>query len=257
MTVEPSQEDFAKALLDAGHALPPGLRTWDGSDPAQRFAVYRNNVMTSLTQALASGFAVTRELVGARFFDAMAREYVMSEPPTSPVLVEYGNGFADFISQFPPAAGLPYLPDVARLERMRVQSHHAPDASLLSPQVLQEMMSDPEALANLRVRLHPACHILRSRFAVFSIWAAHHQYDESDRGAALARVATDQAEDALVRRPLHEVSVMSLPPGVADFLLALANGGSLLDAAAAAAATGGFQLETGMAIVITPGVARR
>jgi Putative DNA-binding domain len=244
MTNAASHEAFARALLDGRLAPPAGLRAWNGSDPAPRFAVYRNNVLVSLSQALAAGFPVTRELVGGEFFDAMAREYVMLEPPTSPVLVEYGDGFAGFIERFPPAGGVPYLADVARLERMRVRAHHAPDAPLLASETLQALMADPGRLAGLRVRLHPACQVLRSRFAVFSIWAAH-QLDGSDqRGAALATV----------RRPLLEVSAMSLPTGTADFLQALANGEPLAEAATASGRIPGFDLQASLTVLITPGV---
>lgn len=256
MTGAPSQADFARALLDARRAAPAGLRAWNGSDPAKRFDVYRNNVMVSLTQALASGFPVVRELVGEEFFLAMAREYVQVELPTSPVLVEYGDGFADFIAQFPPAHGLPYLADVARLERMRVRAHHAEDAPVLSPAALQALMADPEGLSNLRILLHPACQILRSQFAVYSLWAAHQHDDDFERRAALASVEPGHAQDILVLRPLHEVGVMSLPPGVAIFLSALANGEPLGQAATHAAAAPGFDLAAGLTVLITPGVAR-
>lgn len=254
MTDAASHEAFARALLDGRLAPPAGLHAWNGSDPAPRFAVYRNNVLISLSQALAAGFPVTRELVGGEFFDAMARDYIMLEPPTSPVLIEYGDGFADFIERFPPAEGVPYLADVARLERMRVRAHHAPDAPLLAPETLQALMADPGLLAGLRVRLHPACQVLRSRFAVFSIWAAH-QLDGSDqRSAALATVDCALPEDVLVRRPLLEVGAMSLPTGTADFLQALANDESLAEAATAAGRIPGFDLQASLTVLITPGV---
>ncbi|OGT59196.1 MAG: hypothetical protein A3E01_20465 [Gammaproteobacteria bacterium RIFCSPHIGHO2_12_FULL_63_22] len=256
MTGVPSQSEFARALLDARLATPAGLRAWNGSDPAKRFDVYRNNVMASLTQALASGFPVVRELVGEEFFRAMAREYVLLEPPASPVLVEYGDGFANFIAQFPPAHGLPYLADVGRLERMRVRAHHAQDAPVLLPGALQALMADAEGLSKLRIALHPACEVLRSQFAVHSLWAAHQHDEEFERDAALARVDAGQAEDVLVLRPLHEVGVMSLSPGVADFLLALAKGESLGPAATHAAHVPGFDLAAGLTVLITPGVAR-
>mgnify|MGYP001390820627 CR=1 FL=1 len=43
---------FAAALLDAERAVPSGLVAWNGSDPARRFAIYRNNVVVSLVDAL-------------------------------------------------------------------------------------------------------------------------------------------------------------------------------------------------------------
>ncbi|MBK6864396.1 MAG: putative DNA-binding domain-containing protein, partial [Ideonella sp.] len=39
---------FARALLQPDAPCPAGLKTWNGSDPAKRFAVYRNNVVVSL-----------------------------------------------------------------------------------------------------------------------------------------------------------------------------------------------------------------
>jgi uncharacterized protein (UPF0276 family) len=91
---------FAETLLDPRAPIPAGLRTWNGSDPARRFDVHRNNVVTSLTAALAATFPVVLELVGADFFQAMAREFVRAAPPASPVLAEYGEAFADFVAGF-------------------------------------------------------------------------------------------------------------------------------------------------------------
>jgi hypothetical protein len=118
---------FAEALLARDFDCPPGLRTWNGSDPGTRFAVYRNNLVVSLVDALADTYPVVQEMVGVEFFRAMAREFVRVQPPASPVLAHYGAGFAEFIEDFPPAAGLPYLPDLARLELMRVEVYHAAD----------------------------------------------------------------------------------------------------------------------------------
>ena len=118
--VRPTQSGFVRALLDPTLPAPPGLATWNGSDPALRFAVYRNNVVVSLVAALADTFPVVRELVGADFFTAMARLYVAEQPPSSPVLAHYGDGFADWLAQFEPAANLPYLADMAPLTMLHV-----------------------------------------------------------------------------------------------------------------------------------------
>lgn len=69
-------DDFAAALLDPARPAPAGLTSWNGSDPAQRFAVYRNNVTVSLIDALADTFPVVQALVGVDFFRTMAREFV-------------------------------------------------------------------------------------------------------------------------------------------------------------------------------------
>lgn len=86
------QSALAAALLDPDAPCPVGLTAWNGSDPARRFAVYRNNVVVSLIDALAATFPVTLELVGEEFFRAMAGVFVRAVPPTSALLAEYGGG---------------------------------------------------------------------------------------------------------------------------------------------------------------------
>lgn len=123
-----TQAAFAAALLDMQRPCPEGLLSANGADPASRYAVYRNNVQSSLINALAEGYPVVLQLVGDEFFRAMVALYVQRYPPQSPLINDYGKDFAEFIDSFEPAASVPYLADVARLERLRVQAYHAADA---------------------------------------------------------------------------------------------------------------------------------
>ncbi len=125
------QQAFAAALLDPDRDIPEGLVTPGGQPAAKRFGIYRNNVTVSLVNALSEVFPTVQNLVGEEFFRAMARLYVQDNPPTSRLLFEYGASFPAFIGQFEPAADLPFLPDVARLERLWLDSFHAADATPL------------------------------------------------------------------------------------------------------------------------------
>ncbi len=116
--------DFAAALLDPDVAAPDGLVAWNGSDPAHRFAVYRNNVTSALSDVLADSFPVTQQLVGEEFFRAMARIFLRGSPPPSPILTAYGEGFPAFVADFAPARTVPFLADVARLEWLRLRALH-------------------------------------------------------------------------------------------------------------------------------------
>ena len=172
-----AQRHFAEAVLAAEPLCPPGLMAWNGSDPARRFAVYRNNVMVSLIDALADSYPVTQDLVGEEFFRAMARLFVRTQPPRSPVLALYGAGLAEFIEGFAPAAALPYLADVARLEMLRVQAWHAADAVPLGLADFAALLENAPALAATGFDLHPSLAVLRSAHAVVSLWAAHQAQD--------------------------------------------------------------------------------
>ncbi|MCX7164871.1 MAG: DNA-binding domain-containing protein [Rhodocyclales bacterium] len=212
---------FAEALLADDAICPPGLVTWNGSDPQKRFAVYRNNVIVGLVDALADSFPVTQALVGADFFRAMAREFVRRPPPRSPVLALYGEGFAGFIESFPPAATLLYLADVARLELLRVQAWHAADADAITQAQVAAVPTDPDGLPAAHLTLHPALFLLASAHAVVSLWAAH----QADAVAeALAAVDPARAETALVCRKDLEVNIYRVDPGTAAFIGKLQQG---------------------------------
>jgi hypothetical protein len=236
-----TQTVFAQALLQPGQPCPDGLRTWNGSDPTLRLAVYRNNVVVSLVDALAATFPVVQALVGEEFFRAMAAVFVRAQPPSSRILAWYGAGLADFIAAFEPAAGLPYLADVARLEMARVRAYHAADVAAVPPEALQAALSQPERLAYLRLGLHPSLQVLASPYAVFSLWAAH------QGTLALASVDPHHAETALVYRHAMQVESMACSPATGRFIQALLQGEGLLAAASADAA---LDLPTTLAYLI-------
>lgn len=242
------QRLFAAALLDPDAPCPAGLTAWNGSDPTRRFAVYRNNVVVSLIDALADTFPVTLELVGDEFFRAMAGVFVRAAPPKSALLTEYGAGFPAFIERFEPARSVPYLADVARLELLRVRAFHAADVDPLSPDRVARALADPERLPALRATCHPSLGVLSSRYAIVSLWAAHQGIGD------LARVDPAVPENALVVRAGLEVQVVSLPPGGDVLVAGFASGLTLGDAAArAASAHADFDLTIQCALLLRHG----
>lgn len=239
------QACFAQALLSPGSSEPSGLITWNGSDPALRFAVYRNNVAASLIDALADTFPVTQALVGEEFFRAMAHVFIQSNPIKTRVLAWVGTTFPDFIESFPPASALPYLADVARLEMLQVRAYHAADASALELQALGLALADPGALANLRLLLHPSVHLLQSPYAVYSLWAAHQGV------LSITSVNPEAAQAVLVYRQELHVELLSLSAAQAHFLRQLMAGAGLgLAAHEAARHDQAFDLSTFLATLI-------
>ncbi len=219
------QAEFAAALRDPAVAPPLDVVGPDGGPAPRRFAVYRNNVLGALGTAMAGAFPAVRRLVGEDFFRVMARTYVLENPPTSPVLLDYGKTFPEFIAGFEPAASLPYLPDVARLERAWRQAYHAEEAAPLPAGALAEV---PEAeLADVSFRLHPSLRLVTSRFPIITIW----RMNVSD--APITPVDFSAGEDALIVRPDAEVEVRVVPPGGVAFVNALVAGEALGTAAEA------------------------
>lgn len=217
------QREFAKALLDPALPTPPGLVDFDGEPSQKRFAVYRNNVVAGLTDTLKAAFPVICRIVGAEFFRAMARAYVALEPPKSPILLDYGASFADFIGGFEPAAGLPYLRDVARIERAWTEAYHAPEATPLEPAAFKAIA--PDKLPGICLLLHPSVRVVRSPLPALTIWRMN-----VDDGVPAPVDLASGGEDVLVARPMADVEVRSMPEGGPEFVQALAEGMSVLAA---------------------------
>ena len=236
--------EFAAGLATPEARVPDGVVAPDGSTSARRFAVYRNNTAATLIEALGDNFPLCRALVGERFFDAMAEVHMRAHPPRSPILFRYGDTFADFAAGFAPAASVPYLADLARLEWAWLQSHHAADATPLAADALAAL--DPQALAAVRVVLHPALAVLRSAFPVVSI-AARLRADDDLAGLDMGR-----GEDALLTRPALDVELRDLPPGAFEFIRTLGDA-RLGDAAEAGAAVEGFDLSANLAALFAVG----
>lgn len=225
------QGAFAGALLDPDRSPPSGLRSWNGSDVDARFAVHRNNVVSSLVDALATTFEVVAELVGDDFFRAMAGRFVRQSPPAGPVLALYGEGFPDFIAGFEPAGALPYLADVARLEYLRLRAAHGADRPPVDASAIERALASGERLPQLRIALHPSVAAIASRCAIASIWGAH----QAQRPDRLAAIDPLRAEAATVLRDADDaVLVLPCTPADAAFVEALRAGQPLGQAAARA-----------------------
>lgn len=215
------QSEFANALLAPDQECPAGLVSSNGADPASRFTVYRNNVHSSLINALATAYPVTLQLVGEEFFRAMASLYVQACPPDSPLINEYGSTFADFIQSFEPAASVPYLADVARLERSRVRAYHAADRQPLDQQTILQALQTQTDLGELHLQLHPSLATLNSDYAIVALWAAH------QTEGVVASLNPWHAQSALVLRHGLSVKVFAIDRGSVAFINSLSQGAGL------------------------------
>lgn len=160
------QRDFLQSLLQ--DRTPQG-GDWLQGD-VQRLDIYRNNYRCNLENALRAGYPVTVQLVGDEFFSFLAQSYRHEHPSRSANLDEYGHDLADFIAHFQPAASLPYLADVARLERLLEELLVAPDGPALNLDALVRMAESGDLSP---LRLNPAAALLHSQFPLSRIWQAH------------------------------------------------------------------------------------
>jgi hypothetical protein len=201
------------------------------------FAIYRNTVLKGCIDALQSNYPAVSRLVGDEWMRAAAAIYARANLPRHPTLLDYGDGLASFLAEFEPAAELPYLPHVARLDRFWTEAHMAGDETPLVAAALAAL--SPDALAHAVARPH-----VSARWAwfdgqpIFTIW-------DRNRSDALPDELSDELSDpapeidwcsegALIVRPHGKVEAMPLRRSGFAFLDACAAGLTLEEAAHAA-----------------------
>ncbi|MBU0890633.1 MAG: DNA-binding domain-containing protein [Gammaproteobacteria bacterium] len=223
------QDGFSAALLAEA---PPdeAPQPWLAAMQAQPgFSVYRNTVLKACIDALQANYPAVCKLVGEQWFRAAAAVYARMQPPNDGRLMDYGAGFAGFLQSFEPAAELPYLPAVARLDRHWTECHLAADAPALPPDWLAHQA--PETLGQQHLRPHPA-----SRWAwcdehpAFTLWALQRD------GQTTETQVPWRGDGGLLTRPHAAVLWHPLPWAGVVFLNACASGAPL-EAAATQALT--------------------
>lgn len=212
------QGDFFRALFDLESPFPLAAQ------PA--FAVYRNTVIGGCIETLAANFPAVCHLVDDGRFRAAAAAHVAQHPPRDGRMLLYGEAFAAFLHDWPPARDLAWLADVARLDRFWIEAHTAPDASPADAAWLASIA--PEALGELRLAPHIAT---RWRWfaeaPVFSIWSANRVEPHPVDSVGW------QAEGALLARPQDAVIAHAASRLHCAFLDASEQGATLAEAAGA------------------------
>lgn len=190
---------------------------------APGFAVYRNTWVKALLDALDANYPVVAALLGPDLFKTVAVAYAKAHPANSPILALYGDKFPDALADHELSRELPYLADVARLERLWTECFFASDAAELESSDFGQIT--PTDLLELSPRLHPATRFARFETPAVTIWQAHGatgDFEEIAPGWI--------AEHALFTRRGMQVSVTRIDEATHDLLEAIRRGLAIGDA---------------------------
>lgn len=230
MQLSAFQDGFAAALLSDAHAVSTPSPRLTALQAQPGFAVYRNTVLKACIDALQASYPAVCRLVGEDWFRAAAAVYARAQPPSDGRLMDYGAGFCDFLQAFGPAAALPYLPAVARLDRCWTECHLAADAPATSTKWLAAQ--PPHTLATLHLQPHPAARwAWCAEHPAFALWAAQREGLPTDEAMPW------HGDGGLLTRPHAAVTWQPLTRAGVVFLEACAAGATLEIAATTALTT--------------------
>lgn len=242
------QQAIARAVITGQCEDAAGGIVADAPGAAARLAIYHNHYRVTLIDVLASTFPATLAAVGEDHFRAAARGFILTEPPSEPCLAAYGAGFPTFLAQLPPLAPWLWLADLARLEWAVHAAFHAPDVPSVS--VSSSAAYNRALPADCRAVLHPSCSVLTFAYPVDRLrqtLLAGEAPDLTPTGEAFCRL--------LIFRAGEDVGWLLLSPPSFVFIARLADGGSLANATALAAAIDpSFDLAFHLSALINHGV---
>lgn len=238
--------NFAAGLLNPNMPTPSSVVGPHGKAANKRYNVYRNNVTVSLIESLADIFPAVQSIIGEDNFQILARDYVRAHPPSSPLLFQYGQEFATFIETFEPARAVPFLADIARMDRGWLKAYHAADIVPLDGAKLGQV--EPEKLAEINFIAHPATFILQSQFPIKDIFLMNRGFAE------LTRLDMAQAQSVMFTRPETDIRVIDLNRGQFVFMNTLLEGQTLGEAVAHSMhADADFNLNTALQLLLRTG----
>lgn len=162
------QKEFVKGLHFESDAILRCIHTTTKLSPAQQIGIYQSSVIGAKQKTLREIYTTCNKLVGEDFFVAMINEYIAKTISTSPDLADYGENFSEFIIEFEPAKGLPYLSDVAKLEWAWHKLFNAPTTKELNFERLAECYTSSGE--NIIFHLPQSCTLITSYYPIHRIW---------------------------------------------------------------------------------------
>jgi Putative DNA-binding domain len=219
----------------AGQAAPLSIRE-PQARAARGLRAYRANAEALAERALGAVFATVQPMVGEENFQHLACEFWQADPPLRGDVGEWGSVFPEWLEAHAAMTRWPWLGDCARLDLALHHNERAMDASFDAASLALLESTEPALLA---MQLMPGSAVLRSRWPIATIHAAH-RVDAAHGEAAFANLRAaleaERGEQVLVVRQGWRAVVRELGQADAEWsrsLLAGANLSAALECAGA------------------------
>ena len=186
----------------------------NGLDPAQRVAIYANNVRENALATLEAGFPVLLRLAGRDWFRQTGIGYLRRHPSPSGNLHYLGARLPEYLEAELADGPYAYFADVARLEWAYQEVLVAAEPPELDLAALAAI--PPERHLDLVLEMNPASRLVGSVWPLLAIWRANQPGDDSHGTVSLDAGA---CRLLVIRRDDH-VELRELPPGEFAFLKA-------------------------------------
>ena len=201
-----------------------------------RVDIYANMYFYRILDALKEDFPATLAVLGDDNFHNVVTGYLIEHPPTDPSITHSGSHLADYLRDHPMREDVPYIADLAKLERATVEVFLGPDADTLDADALRAVAVEDWPAMNLK--LHPSAQILALDWRVSDLLRAVEEHRPWNP-------AKQHAVKVLVWRANARVFHRDLDPTEANALEAAAHSATFAEICEVVAAKAGDQDSVG------------
>lgn len=211
------------ARTDASNALLNSIQASSAVTAEERLDAYRANVRGAHFNALEQAFPVTREVLGARYWQRLLEQEIEILASTKADLHAYGDFVPGLLQaaqqRRPELEDFPYLTDLATLEWHVHRARFARDGPAFDWESFIALAPDLQAQAIFTPSW--ALKILDCRYPVDTIWRAHQAAEDA------APECESPAAYFIHRVDRFDVTVTRLNQESADLLVAICEGANL------------------------------
>lgn len=144
---------------------------------ADRWQIYQNGYFLRIHDALSQEFSAVQRVLGDEAFAALTTRYLAVHPPRHFDLAQVGERLPLFLQHDRLAVDLPFLPDLAQLERNVAESFVAADLPELDWSSAYSLGA--QRLAQLALKLHPATRVIQSDWPLLDLWLTREERDDA------------------------------------------------------------------------------
>ena len=126
LSLQDLQQQFSQSLLYQTSDIATQLKNKAGFSAESLMQIHRNNFVISVTDSLRSTFNYTEQLVGYAFFDSVARQFILQQPPEENNICSYGARFPDYLLTLHQLETMPYIAEMAKFEWLYTQCQSLP-----------------------------------------------------------------------------------------------------------------------------------
>jgi hypothetical protein len=194
-------ESVAKTLAARGSEARRELEELVAGDARlsaeARLDIYANMYFFRIRDVLAAEYPRTLALLGESAFHNLVTDYLVARPPAHPSLREAGGRLPGFLAAHAAGRERPWLAELARLERTRLEMVDGPDATAVTLQALEQIPA-PQFPA-LHLARVPSSALIANRFAILPQWRGSEDAPEVPEAAPETLLVWRRALDVFHR----------------------------------------------------------